>query len=171
MASIRTPRHTTHLKDLPEHVTITRPHHPFEGKTLPVFGLGRYRGKLHLTLILPNGSRSLIPVEWTDLNAAQQSLLVPLNTNLHFGSLSDLLHAVAVVDALLHRRALSHGSDAKLIDEENHSATPSKLSRHSHSRNPDMGNAGQRTQNTGDRSSGTADRPGNPCPSDTGAKT
>ena len=123
--------------------TITRPHHPFEGKTLPVFGLGRYRDKLHLTLILPNGSRSLIPVEWTDLNAAQQSLLAPPNPNLHLGSLRDLLHALAVVDALLHRRASSHGSDAKSIDEESHSvATPSELSRHSHSRNPDMGNAG-----------------------------
>src|SRR3984893_2915981 len=46
----RTPRHTTHHKDLPEHVTITRPHHPFVGRSLAIFGRRRYQGKLHLIL-------------------------------------------------------------------------------------------------------------------------
>ena len=167
----RTPRHTTHLKDLPEHVTITRPYHPFEGKTLPVFGLRHYQGKLHLTLILPNGSRSLIPAEWTNLDASLQSSLASPNPNLHLGSVRDLLHALAVVDALLRRRPPSHGSDGKSVGEENHSvATPSELSRYPHSRNPDMGNAGERTKNPGDRSSGTADHPGNLGPSETGGR-
>src|SRR5262252_7728110 len=64
----KTLRHTTHLKDLPKHATITRPHHPLEGKTLLIFGVRRFQGELNLMLILPNGSRSLIPAEWTDLS-------------------------------------------------------------------------------------------------------
>ena len=40
-------------------------------------------------------------------------------------------------------------------------ATPSELSRHPYSGNPDMGDAGERTKNAGDHSSGTADRPSN----------
>ena len=63
----RTPRHTTHHKHLPEYVTITRPHHPLEGKKLAVFGQRRYQDKLHLILISPKGGRFLIPREWTDL--------------------------------------------------------------------------------------------------------
>src|SRR5262249_26142248 len=52
-------------------------------------------------LILPNGSRSLIPTEWTDLGASQQTAPASANLNLHLGSVGDLLHARAVVDALL----------------------------------------------------------------------
>ena len=123
--SRRTPRHTTHHKDLPEHVTITRLHHPFEGKTLPVFGLRRHQGKLHLILILPNGSRSLIPAEWTNLDAFPQSPPAKPKPT-HLGSVRDLLQALAVVDALLRRRLPSHGSDGRSVGEENHSvATPS----------------------------------------------
>jgi hypothetical protein len=117
---------------------------------------------LPLLVILPNESRSLIPAEWTDLDASPQSAPAPTNPKLHLGTVTDLLHAGAVVDALLHRRPRTHGRDGKSVDEENNSvATPSELSQHPYSRNPDMGNAGERTKNTGDRSSGTADRPDN----------
>jgi hypothetical protein len=70
-----TPRHTTHHKDLPEYVTIIRPYHPFEGNKLAVFGRRRYQGKSHLILTLPDGSRSLMPVEWTDLDSFKQDSL------------------------------------------------------------------------------------------------
>src|ERR1035438_9475534 len=98
----RTPRHTTHLKDLPEQVRITRPQHPFEGKALPVFGRRRYQGKPHLILILPDGSRSLMPNECSDLDSSTPGS--PAVQNPHLGFVTDLLHARAVVDALLHRR-------------------------------------------------------------------
>ena len=166
----RTLRHTTHLKDLPKHVTITRPHHPFEGKTLPIFGVRRFQGKLHLMLILPNGSRSLIPTEWTDLGASQQTAPASTNLNLHLGTVRDLLHARAVVDALLHRGTSSHGSDAQSVGEENYSvATPSEFSGHPHSRDPNIGKPGKRAKNTGDRTSGAADRASHPCQSENGA--
>jgi hypothetical protein len=82
------PRHTTHHKDLPEHVTITRPQHPLEGQKLAVFGQRRHQDKLHLILTLPKGGRALIPKEWTDIETLSQDpptqnstlILVPLGT-------------------------------------------------------------------------------------------
>src|SRR5262249_61835777 len=52
---------TTHLGDVPAHVTVTRKHHAFEGHTLPVISSIKGRGVLLALVILPNGSRSLIP--------------------------------------------------------------------------------------------------------------
>jgi hypothetical protein len=122
-------------------------------------------------LILPNGSRSLIPIEWTDLGTSQQNAPSSANSNLQLGSVRDLLHARSVVDALLHSRTSSHASDAKSVGEENHSvATPSELSGYPHSRDPNIGKPGIRAKNTGDRSSGAADRAGHPCQSENGAR-
>src|SRR4030095_9950612 len=63
----RKTRHTTHLKDLPPAVRILRQGHAFEGKELAVLGRCGRAGQLHLLLILPGESRSLIPASWTDL--------------------------------------------------------------------------------------------------------
>jgi len=100
-------RHTTHHQDLPKHVTITRPQHPLEGKILAVFGQRRYQDKLHLILTMPQGGRALIPKEWTDLEALPPDS--PTQANPHnnlLGSVRELLHARAIVDALLNRRKL-----------------------------------------------------------------
>ena len=57
-------------------------------------------GGLQFVLILPDGSKSLIPAAWTDFDAAGQagtaSQLV--------GSMEDLLRMRSLVDALLRRR-------------------------------------------------------------------
>jgi hypothetical protein len=106
----RTPRHTTHHKDLLEHVTITRPHHPFEGKTLAVFGRRHHQSKPHLILILPDGSRSLIPTDWTDLDSSTPDVPAVPKQNTNLGFVADLLHTRAVVDALLNRLATSDGN-------------------------------------------------------------
>ncbi|HEY4930347.1 MAG TPA: DUF5372 family protein, partial [Terriglobales bacterium] len=68
-------------------MTITRPHHPFEGQSLEVLRQAHMRGRLQFVLILPDGSKSLIPAEWTDFTtgAPQTPQLV--------GSLEDLLRA------------------------------------------------------------------------------
>ena len=47
-------------------MTITRERHPFEGRSLDVLSSIRRGGVLFLLVILPDGSRSLIPAEWTD---------------------------------------------------------------------------------------------------------
>jgi len=61
-----------------------------------------HRDGLHLLVILPDGSRSLIPVGWTDLAAGQRpAVVVPGN----LGALAELLQARAIVNALLDRLA------------------------------------------------------------------
>jgi hypothetical protein len=168
----RTPRHTTHLKDLPERVRITRPQHPFDGKALAVFGRRRYQGKPHLILILPDGSRSLIPTEWTDFDSSTPDSLALPKQNTHLGFVTDLLHTRSVVDALLHRCATPVNNSEISIGEENaHLATHPELSRHSHPGNPGLGNAGERAKDGGDRGSGSTDRSSNRSQSKTGERS
>jgi hypothetical protein len=47
-------------------VVITRARHPLEGRSLPVLGRMRRHGRLELLLVLPDGSKRLIPQVWTD---------------------------------------------------------------------------------------------------------
>ena len=66
---------------------------------LAVFGWMRKHGQLELCLVLPDGSKSLIPAAWTDLDGDAE----PAGTAETLGSLADFLHARAVVDGLIHR--------------------------------------------------------------------
>ena len=50
-------------------MTITRERHPFEGQSLAVISSIRRRGVLLVLVVLPDGSRSLIPADWTDWKA------------------------------------------------------------------------------------------------------
>jgi hypothetical protein len=59
----------------------------------------RRHGTLDLLLVLPDGSKSLIPAAWTDLEPRDEEG-ERLET---LGSLRDLLHARTIVDALLGR--------------------------------------------------------------------
>ena len=75
----------------------------------------RRKGRTILVLILPDGSKSLIPAEWTDFASrtqAQPTVLSPGAATL--GSLEDLLHARAIVDALLSRLPALHRENKKL---------------------------------------------------------
>ena len=51
-------------------VRLTRPRHPFEGQLLPVLGGMRRHGARELLVVLPDGSKRLIPAAWTDLDPA-----------------------------------------------------------------------------------------------------
>src|SRR3954447_716866 len=114
----RTPRHTTHHQHFPERVTITRPHHPFHGQSLEVLREAHMPSGLQFVLILPDGSKSLVPAEWTDFNTADSQPPTHL-----VGSLDDLLRLRGLVDALLHR-ALPVVSGAS---QESHAAVDSEL--------------------------------------------
>jgi hypothetical protein len=46
-------------------VTIQRERHPFEGRSLQLMGTVKRRGTLLLLVVLPDGSRSLVPASWT----------------------------------------------------------------------------------------------------------
>ena len=50
---------------LPATVVITQARHPLEGRELRVLGWMRRLGRLELLLELPDGSKRLIPAEWT----------------------------------------------------------------------------------------------------------
>ena len=60
-------------------------------------------GQLQLTLVLPDGSRSLIPATWTNLNHPTVTAQTP-SAGL-IGSIQDLLHARTIIDALLEMLA------------------------------------------------------------------
>jgi hypothetical protein len=102
-------RHTTHhhhLDGFPEQVRVIRPRHPLEGQALAVLGWSHRQGRLHLLLVLPDGSRSLIPACWTDLETApDKALAANAGQQARLGSLSQLLHTRRIVDALLQRGA------------------------------------------------------------------
>ena len=54
---------------LPDTAVITRPRHPLHGLELRVLGGMRRHGRLELLLVLPDGSKRLIPAEWTSQHA------------------------------------------------------------------------------------------------------
>lgn len=59
---------------------------------------------MYLVLILLDGSKSMVPAEWTDFALPTQPERAPAAPSAQtLGSLEDLLHARAVVDALLSR--------------------------------------------------------------------
>jgi len=90
-------------------VCVRRRHHPLFGKSLAVYGWMRRHGRLDLILVLPDGSKSLIPAGWTDLDPeiAGAPEAEPSGS---VASVRELLHARAVVDALLARQVLSTAS-------------------------------------------------------------
>ncbi len=85
---------------------VRRPHHPLFGKSLRVYGWTHRHGRLELILVLPDGSKALLPASWTDL--ALEMVGVPeAEPSGSLASVSELLRARAVIDALLARRALT----------------------------------------------------------------
>src|SRR6266566_2687099 len=96
---------TTHHRDIPDSVTITRERHAFEGQSLAVISSIRRRGVLLVLVVLPDGSRSLIPANWTDWKAEQARRTPADDTGgaHNLGRLGDLLHLRKVIDALYDR--------------------------------------------------------------------
>ena len=164
----RKPLHTTHQQHLPERVIVIRARHPFEGKSLNVFRSTHRQGRLVLILILPDGSKSMIPADWTDLgSAAQPPKSLSAQTAATLGSLKDLLHARAVVDALLSR-IVAPASEAGNSPAQKESPIAREISnplRSSPRRNQPMGNSARGKETLRDRDSGTPHRqrtPGRP---------
>jgi hypothetical protein len=82
-------------------VRIIRARHPMRGKQLPVLGQRRRQGQLELLVVLPDGSKSLVPAAWTDLDSTGVQEAVETGGAAALGSLAQLLHASTVVRALL----------------------------------------------------------------------
>jgi hypothetical protein len=77
-------------------VRVVRARHPLEGSSLELIGWMRRWRRLELILVLPDGSRLLVPATWTDLEGSVE----PTGAGT-LGSLDDLLAARRVVDGLL----------------------------------------------------------------------
>ena len=103
-------------------MTIVRSRHPFEGRALDVLGWSERRGRLHLLLVLPDGTRSLVPADWTDLSSAQRPISDAASVQRAcLASCDHLLRARLVVDALLQRTEASPAS-ATPNQEDEHGA-------------------------------------------------
>jgi hypothetical protein len=93
-------------------VKVIRNRHPLEGCSLAVLGWQHRRGALHVVLVLPDGTRSLIPASWTDLSHDENEPPAPKNqATASVASVVQLLHMRTVVDALLRRLQASASDD------------------------------------------------------------
>lgn len=103
-------------------MTIMRKRHPFEGQSLSVVASMHRGGVLLVLVVLPNGERVLVPVDWTDLNATDQSKLMkvspPIEDTGDLARLADLLRLRKIIDALQNRL-----TESATPLEGNHAAT------------------------------------------------
>ena len=83
---------------VPGTVRLTRPRHPFEGRPLPVLGSMRRHGVCELLVVLPDGSKRLVPASWTDLDHAAGAQAGDGPGTL--GAVADLLDLSVLVSAL-----------------------------------------------------------------------
>src|SRR5207245_11511 len=83
-------------------VTLTRRRHPFEGRSLQVLGSMRRHGAAELLVVLPDGSKRLIPAAWTDLEQPAGGGDDAVAT---LGSVPDLLGLSVLVSGLTARLA------------------------------------------------------------------
>jgi hypothetical protein len=114
-------------------VVITRRRHPLEGRSLRELGRMRRHGRLELLLVLPDGSKSLVPAAWTDLDQTAAATGVT-GADAHavvatLGSLTDLLAACAVVTDLAERGLAVQGQAAGMspCEEDSHAACPAQF--------------------------------------------
>jgi hypothetical protein len=139
-------------------VVVTRPRHPLDGKSLQVLGRQRRRGAVELLVVLPDGSKTLLPAAWTDLEPAA-AVCDPA-----VGSLADLRETVALVAALLARGGAEREQTARQSPaKENHRAAhpaqsdaPAAAGASPAAVRPATPRAGRR----GDRAAGPPARPG-----------
>src|SRR6266567_4107194 len=110
---------------------------------------------LQFVLILPDGSKSLIPADWTNFKTASGAPQAPLLV----GSLDDLLRLRGLTDALLRRAELPVRSEAS---QEGHAATESELQRHPHSGDVPVGATRRPAKTDRDRDPGAPPRPSHP---------
>src|SRR5271167_1913643 len=107
-----------------------RERHPFEGRVLLALGAVHRRGGALLLVVLPDGSRSLIPAGWTDLAAmpvAEPAAATEDGRPHSLARLVDFLHARTILDALLSRVPSPRPNPA--TTEESCRATDSGASR------------------------------------------
>jgi len=90
---------------------------------LDVLGWCHRHGELHLTLVLPDGTRSLIPAAWTNLPESDSSSPKTKRSQpATLAACSDLLHARTIVDALKRQTKAANSPAQQTTQEINHAA-------------------------------------------------
>jgi hypothetical protein len=90
---------TYELSSLPDEVTVTRAGHPLKGQLLCVDRSARgRRNDGNLFIILPDGSSTLIPADWTDLHLHARAASLDTPSKSIFLDLTGLRRLVRLVD-------------------------------------------------------------------------
>lgn len=95
-------------------VTVTRSRHPLVGRRLQVIGAMRRLGRKELLVVLPDGSKTLIPAAWTDRDTttADEDQALDQTTAILAGPV-ELLHARELVVSLCARADSGGGQAAR----------------------------------------------------------
>jgi hypothetical protein len=96
-------------------VVVTRHRHPFEGHSLVVLGQMKRHGAVELLVVLPDGSKTLMPACWTDQEdgvATGDAGMPGMSDTATLASIGDLLAASALVSDLQIRAGNSCGQQA-----------------------------------------------------------
>lgn len=93
---------------------MTRPRHPLAGRRLQVIGAMRRLGRDELLVVLPDGSKTLIPAVWTDRDTttANEDQALEQGTAILAGP-AELLHAFELVASLRVRADAGRGQAAR----------------------------------------------------------
>jgi hypothetical protein len=127
---------------------------------LQVLGGMRRHGAVELLLVLPDGSKSLIPAAWTDVDSSAVDAGASMST---LGSLSELLQACDLVADLAERREMERGQAARKSPskEDFHAACPAQSDARPGPGTTDPGQGpANRGGRGGDRAAGWRDRQG-----------
>jgi hypothetical protein len=101
-------------------VTITRRKDPLDGQRVRVLGRLRRHGGVEVLVVLPDGSKRMVPQAWTDAQPAGQCDGVAT-----LGGLGDLLAACVLVSAL-SGGAEGQAARQSPCKEDNHAACPAQ---------------------------------------------
>jgi len=157
---------------LPGTVVIMRPRHPLAGRELRVLGGMRRHGRLELLVVLPDGSKRLIPAEWTSQHADGGTAdggagRGDRDTAGTLGSVTDLLAACVLVSAFSGRGQEEREQAARKppAKEDNRAACPAQSAAGPGSgATPGPAHPAPRTAgHGGDHGSGRPDRQGRPA--------
>ena len=77
-------------------MTVTRDRHPLQGRELRVLGRMLRHGAAELLVVLPDGSKTLLPAVFTDAVAAAEPVAMAT-----VGSIEDLVQLAVVVESLM----------------------------------------------------------------------
>jgi hypothetical protein len=111
-------------------VLVTRPRHPLRGWRLPVIGAMRRLGRDELLVVLPDGSKTLMPAAWTDRDTTTANEGHALDqTTAILAAPAQLLHAHELVASLRVRADAGRGQAARTppCEEDKRGARPAEL--------------------------------------------